>query len=68
MENKNHKIDRGAFSVVSMQEQEREAKSYWKDKTSAQRLEALETIRQMTYGYNTHTPRLQRVLEIITRP
>jgi len=67
MENKNHRIDRNAFSVVSMQEQDKEVKSYWKDKTTAQRLEALETTRQMTYGYNTHTTRLQRVLEIITR-
>jgi len=61
------KIDRNAFSVVSNEEQDVEEKTYWHDKTSEERLEALETTRQMIYGYNPDTIRLQRVFEVIER-
>lgn len=66
--NKNKfKIDRDALSVVTLEQQEIEEKSYWLNKSPAERLEALETTRQMIYGYNLTTTRLQRVLEVITR-
>lgn len=61
------KIDRNAFSVVTQEEQEIEEKSYWQDKSTLERLKALETTRQMIYGYNPATTRLQRVLEVVTR-
>jgi len=59
------KIDRNAFSVVSSEDQDVEEKTYWHDKTSNERLEALETARQMIYGYNPDTTRLQRVFEVV---
>ena len=61
------KIDRNAFSIVTQEEQEIEEKSYWQDKSTLERLKALETTRQMIYGYNPATTRLQRVLEVVTR-
>jgi hypothetical protein len=66
--NKNKfEIDRNVLSVVSQEEQEKEEKSYWLNKKPEERLEALETTRQMIYGYNPATTRLQRVLEVVTR-
>lgn len=61
------KIDRNALSVVTQEEQEKEEKSYWLNKSPVERLEALETTRQMIYSYNLATSRLQRVLEVVTR-
>jgi len=61
------KIDRSAISVVSYEEQDVEEKTYWHDKTTEERLEALETTRQMIYGYNPDTTRLQRVFEVVER-
>jgi len=61
------KIDRKAFSVVSLEEQEKEEKSYWWDKTPYERLQALETTRQIIYGYTSASERLQRVFEVVKR-
>lgn len=38
---------------------------YWLMKTPAERLEALELLRQIHYGYDPVTTRLQRVPELI---
>lgn len=38
--------------------------AYWWSKTVDERLEALELMRQILYGYDPATERLQRVLEI----
>lgn len=67
MNKEKFKIDRNAFSVVTLEQQEKEEKSYWQDKSPVERLKALETTRQMIYGYNPATTRLQRVLEVVTR-
>ena len=69
MMNKNHslKVDRSAFSVVSLDEQDEEEKRYWHDKTPHERLEAVEMTRQILYGYDSATARLQRVLEVTER-
>jgi len=63
----NFKVDRKAFSVVSLKEQEEEERTYWWNKTPHERLRALETTRQMIYGYNPDTERLQRVFEVVKR-
>ena len=67
MDNDKFRLNRSAFSVVSMEEQDHEEKTFWHDKSTAQRLEALEITRQMIYGYDPATTRLQRVLEVVTR-
>ena len=59
------KMDKATFSVLSSFEKADEAdKTYWHSKTPQERLEALELMRQINYGYNPITERLQRVLEV----
>jgi hypothetical protein len=60
------KLDRTAFSVGSVFN-ESDEKSYWLSKTPAERLEAIEIMRQIIYGYDPTTERLQRVFEIAKR-
>jgi hypothetical protein len=61
------KLDRSAFQVASLDEASDE-KAYWLAKTPDERLEAVEQMRQILYGYDPSTTRLQRVIEIIQRP
>ena len=56
-------VDRSAV-VVSTFDGEDDAKRFWWSKTPEERLQALEFMRQVIYGYNPLTDRLQRVLEI----
>jgi len=60
------KIDRTAFTVASLFD-EPDEKSYWLSKTPYERLEAVELMRQIIYGYDQSATRLQRVLEITQR-
>ena len=57
------RLDRKAFSVGSLSDDSDDIQ-YWLERTPAERLEALEQIRQILYGYNPSTLRLQRILEI----
>ncbi len=61
------KIDRKAFSVASVLEPSDE-KAYWLSKTPDERLQAAELMRQIVYGYDPSTTRLQRILEVAQRP
>jgi len=61
------KVDRTVMSVGSIYD-ESDEKAYWLSKTPAERLEALELYRQIAYGYDPNTLRLQRVLEIAEFP
>ena len=58
------RLDRTAFSVSSLQE-ESDEKAYWQSKTPLERLEALELMRQIHYGYDPTTSRLQRFFEVV---
>ncbi|MBN2592515.1 MAG: hypothetical protein JXA81_03330 [Sedimentisphaerales bacterium] len=60
------KIQRNAFKVSSLFEKSDE-KSYWLSKTPYERLEAVELMRRIIYGYDPSTTRLQRILEITQR-
>lgn len=57
-------IDRNAFSITTLQDQDKEEKMYWNSKTPHERLEAIEITRQIIYGYDPATARLQRVFEV----
>jgi hypothetical protein len=57
------KMDKQTLTVTSLSE-ESDEKEYWLSKTPQERLEALELMRQINYGYNPITDRLQRVLEV----
>lgn len=60
-------IDRSAFSTVSLNEQDEADKRFWHSKTPHERLLAVEQTRQILYGYDAATARLQHVLEIARR-
>jgi len=60
------KINKKAFSVSSLSD-ESDDKLYWLSKTPHERLMATELMRQINYGYDPTTARLQRVLEIAER-
>ena len=60
------KVQRTAFAVASALEPSDE-KSYWLSKTPYERLEAVELMRQIIYGYDPSTTRLQRVFEVAKR-
>jgi hypothetical protein len=62
------RIDKTAFSVISLHEADADLKAYWKAQTPYARLVALELMRQVAYGYDPHTARLERVLEVVERP
>jgi hypothetical protein len=61
------RLDRRAFSVVSLEEQDEDEMRYWRTKTPHERLQALEVTRRILYGYDPATSRLQRVLEVVDR-
>lgn len=62
-----HRIDRSAFSVVKLNEADEDDRQYWLNKTPLERWEGMEVIRQVIYGYDPTTTRLQRVLEVVRR-
>jgi len=57
------RVDRSAFRVDSLQDASDE-KALWKSKTPQERLQALEQLHQIAYGYDPATARLQRVFEV----
>jgi hypothetical protein len=61
------RMDKTTFSVATLTEVGDE-KAYWRDQSPMARLSALELMRQVMYGYNPTTARLQRVLAVIERP
>jgi hypothetical protein len=63
------RMDKTAFSVGSLAEAADEAdeRAFWQEQTPEQRLEALEFLRQVMYGYDPSTARLQRVLTVAQR-
>ena len=56
-------LDRSAFRVDSLTADSDE-RAYWRSKTPIERLEALEFLRKINFGYDPAVARLQRVLEI----
>jgi hypothetical protein len=55
-------MDKSAFEIVSLDDSG--DRDYWRSKTPRERMEALELMRQIIYGYDPATARLQRVLEV----
>jgi hypothetical protein len=60
------KLDKTAFSVASLTD-ESDEKRYWATKSPYERLRALELMRQIIYGYDPSTERLQRFFEVAQR-
>jgi len=57
------RLDRSVYQVASLDDDSGD-RAYWLAKSPAERMEALELMRQIVYGYDPATTRLQRVLEI----
>ena len=57
------KVDRTRLTVASLCDA-RDDRDYWRTRSPAERLHALEFLRQVHYGYDPATERLQRVLEV----
>ena len=57
------KVDRSVFEVDVLENQGNE-RNYWWSKTPVERMHALELMRQIIYGYDPATTRLQRILEV----
>jgi hypothetical protein len=60
------KIERKAF-VAEPFTGKSDEKEYWLSKSPPERLEAVELMRQIIYGYDPSTQRLQRVFEVAQR-
>ncbi|MCC6361772.1 MAG: hypothetical protein IT450_23810 [Phycisphaerales bacterium] len=58
------RVDRRALDVVDLHEQRNDV-AYWRTRSVNERLEALELMRQIAYGYDPSTERLQRILEVV---
>jgi len=61
------KVRRDVFTVSSLFDPP-DDREYWLSRTPEERLEAVELMRQIIYGYDPSTTRLQRVFEIAQRP
>lgn len=59
-------LDKTAFQVSSLHD-ESDEKAFWLSKTPHERLIAMEQMRQILYGYDPSTARLQRVFEVAQR-
>ncbi|MCE5267808.1 MAG: hypothetical protein LLG00_07970 [Planctomycetaceae bacterium] len=58
------KIDKTAVTVTSLGE-EASDRAYWLSKPPDERIEAMELMRQINYGYDPATARLERVLTVV---
>ncbi len=56
------KMDRSFFAVAGLTEESDES-AYWQAQTPEARLQALELMRQVMYGYDPSTARLERLFE-----
>jgi hypothetical protein len=58
------KMDKTHFSTTSLADESDEV-DYWRNQSHQARMEALEFMRQVMYGYDPSTTRLQRSFEIL---
>jgi hypothetical protein len=61
------KMNKNIFSVVT-DFSEANDKEYWFSLSPLERLEAIELMRQIIYGYDTSSDRLQRVFTVAKHP
>lgn len=58
----------GIETASSFEEAERQTREYWRNATPAERLSALESLREPFYGPDQTSRRLQRFLELVPQP
>ena len=57
------RMDKTHFSVAHLSDESGEA-AYWQTQTPHARLQALELMRQVMYGYDPDTARMDKVFEV----
>ena len=60
-------LDKSAFDIISLSQNDSDQKRYWQNQSITDRMSALELMRQLIYGYDPTTARLQRFFEVATR-
>lgn len=64
-----HRRDHWKLEIAhSFEEAEQQTRDYWRNATPAERLNALETLREPFYGPDQTGGRLQRFLELVPFP
>ncbi len=63
---KSARINKASLTVASGFDEATD-KTYWHSKSPIQRLEAIELMRQIIYGYDPSSDRLQRILAVAER-
>jgi len=58
-------FDKSHLSVGDFKSADNDDKQYWLSKSFQERLEAIEYLRQIMFGYDPDTERLQRFFEVI---
>lgn len=53
------------LETMTFEEAEAQTRAYWQNATPAERLNALETLREQLYGDLPTSQRLQRILELV---
>ena len=61
------RVNRSVFTVIDGFDDDSAERVYWHSRSPEERLEHLETLRRIAYGYSADA-RLQRVLEIASVP
>lgn len=58
------KIDKKVYSIIQLHENDNNSDvEYWLTRTPQERIQAVEYLRQLMYGYDPATERLQRFFE-----
>jgi hypothetical protein len=57
------RMDKSVLTVGTFDDDD--TREYWVSRTPQERMEALELLRMISYGYDPTTARLRRVLEIV---
>ncbi len=60
------RINKASLTIMSGFDEATD-KAYWHSKSSLPRLEAIELMRQIIYGYDPSSDRLQRILAVAER-
>ncbi len=60
-------MDKTSVSLTSFKDGEEADRRFWHAKSPSERLTALQYLRQMNYGHDPATARVQRHVEIVER-
>jgi len=61
------KLNKNSISIASAEEFETHDIQFWRTKSTSERLEAIEMMRQINFGYDPSSERLQRLFTVAQR-